>query len=117
MAGSLLSAVVSWLTGLGPRSWLAAGLVLLFALWSWRVHELGYAMAARDCARAALEARIRKLEDELRLQKDADAAEDRLRAELAAETRQQRKVIDDYSEALRRRPDKCLLGPDAHRLQ
>ena len=112
-----LTGAAAWLTGLSPRGWLAAGLAVLFALWTWRVHELGYDAAARACRTAALEARIRKLEVELRLARDADAAEDRLLAELSAETAQQKTVIDAYGEALRRRPDRCLLGPDAERLQ
>ncbi|MGE0006858.1 MAG: hypothetical protein AB7S92_14845 [Parvibaculaceae bacterium] len=112
----MISAIVKWLTGLSATTWIAAGLVALFALWTWRVYDAGYAAMERQCETAALEARIARLELEIQTRKDADAIEDRSRAELDAENKKLKKVIDAYVEELESRPDHCPLGDDADRL-
>lgn len=112
---------MSWLlsifTGLSIRAWLIIAAVAAFAIWSFHVYNVGYSVADGMWKAKALEARITKLELEIKLQHDADAEEDRLRSDLEAENEQQKKVIDDFLAELKNRPDKCLLGPDAERLQ
>ncbi|WP_119271414.1 hypothetical protein [Taklimakanibacter deserti] len=112
-----MSWIVSGLSGLSLRAWLAIGAVVAFAAWSFYVYGLGYSLADSLWKAKQLEAKIVRLELELKVQKEADEAEDRLRAELEQENEQQKKVIDAYLEELAKRPDKCLLGPDAERLQ
>jgi hypothetical protein len=103
--------------GVPGRAWLIIGALVAFAAWSFYVLGVGYSWADAQWEAKALEAKIARLERELKVQKDADAAEDRLRVELEAENRQQKEAIDDYLAELARRADKCLLGPDARRLQ
>jgi hypothetical protein len=110
-------AIKSLFGGFSLRAWLIASAVIAFGLWTWRAYGAGYDKADAMWRAKALEARIAKLELELKVQKQADAAESQLRAELEAENEQQKKVIDDYLAELDSRADKCLLGPDARRLQ
>ena len=112
-----MSWIVSGVSGLSMRAWLVIGAVVAFAAWSFYVYGVGYSLADGLWKAKQLEARIARLELELKVQKEADAAEDRLRAELERENEQQKKVIDAYLEELAKRPGKCLLGPDAERLQ
>lgn len=112
-----MSWIISFLGGLSMRAWLIIGAVTAFAAWSFYVYGIGYSLADNLWKARQLEARIARLEHELKVQKDADAEEDRLMAELEQENAQQKKVIDAYLEDLKNRPDKCLLGPDAERLQ
>lgn len=105
------------LANLSFRVWLQGLALAAFALWSAYLLHAGYAWADAAWRAKALEAKIARLELELEIQREADAAEDRMRAELAAENEQQKKVIDAYLDELKNRPDKCLLGPDADRLQ
>jgi len=103
--------------GLSFRAWLIIAAVTAFALWSALCYRAGYSTADAAWQARALEAKIAKLELEIKTQKEADAAEERMRAELDREDDQQKKLIDDYLAALQSRPDKCLLGDDAGRLQ
>jgi hypothetical protein len=112
-----MSWIFSILTGLSARAWLVLGAVAAFAIWSFHVYGVGYSIADGMWKAKQLEAKIARIELELKVQEDADAEEDRLRAELEQENEQQQKVIDAYLEELSVRPDKCLLGPDAERLQ
>lgn len=112
-----MSWILSFLGGLSLRAWVILAAVATFALWSVYVYGAGYSTADAMWKAKALEAKIARLELELKVQKDADAAEDKLLAELEQENEQQKKVIDAYLEELKNRPDKCLLGPDADRLQ
>jgi hypothetical protein len=89
----------------------------VFAIWSGYIYAVGYSAADAMWKAKQLEARIAKLELELKIERDAEAAEDRLEAELEEENQRQKKVIDDYLAELNSRPGKCLLGPDARRLQ
>lgn len=112
-----MSALFSLFGGLSLRVWLIIAALVAFAAWSVHVYGIGYAVADNEWKAKALEAKLAKLELELKIQSDADAAEDKLRAELEQENEQQKKVIDAYLEEIKNRPDKCLLGPDAERLQ
>lgn len=112
-----MSWIVSVLSGLSMRAWLVIGAVFAFATWSFYVYGVGYSIADGLWKAKQLEAKIARLELELKVQKEADATEDRLRAELERENEQQKKVIDAYLEELAKRPGKCLLGSDAERLQ
>lgn len=112
-----MSSILSAFGGLSVRAWLVLGAVTAFAIWSFYVYGVGYSVADGMWKAKQLEAKIAKLELELKVQKDADAEEDRLRTELEHENEQQKKVIDAYLEELSSRPDKCLLGRDAERLQ
>jgi hypothetical protein len=105
------------LRGLSLRAYLIMAGLAVFALWSAMCYRAGYSTADTAWRARALEAKIAKLELEIKVQKEADAAEDRMRAELDTENVRQKKLIDDYLAALRSRPDKCLLGDDAGRLQ
>jgi hypothetical protein len=104
-------------SGLSMRVWLIITALTAFAVWSFHVYGIGYSVADNAWKARQLEAKVAKLELELKIQKDVDAVEDKLHAELEQENAQQKKVIDDYLEELQNRPDKCLLGPDAERLQ
>jgi hypothetical protein len=112
---------MSWMfSGLGllsMRAWLVLGAIAAFAIWSFYVYGVGYSLADGMWRARQLEAKIATLELELQIRKDADAEEDRLRAELEQENDEQKKAIDAYLEELANRSDKCLLGPDAERLQ
>jgi hypothetical protein len=110
-------AVKVFFGGFSFRAWLILAAVAAFAFWSVYLFNAGYSVADAKWQAKALEAKVAKLELEIKTQKDADAAEDKLRDELEAENEQQKKVIDTYVEELKSRPDKCLLGPDAGRLQ
>jgi hypothetical protein len=112
-----MSTLFSLLGGLSLRIWLIIAALVAFAAWSIHVYGIGYAVADNEWKAKALEAKLAKLELELKIQNDADALEDKLRAELERENEQQKKVIDAYLEEIKNRPDKCLLGPDAERLQ
>jgi hypothetical protein len=112
-----MSLILSLVSGVSMRAWLIGAALLAFAAWSVHVYGIGYAVADNAWKAKALDAKVARLERELKLQKDADEAEDQLRAELEQENRQQKKVIDAYLEEIRTRPGKCLLGPDAERLQ
>lgn len=106
-----------FLSGVSIRAWFIIGAVAIFALWSGYCYKIGYQAADAAWIAKQLEAKIAKLELEIKTQKDADAIEDKLREELAAENEQQKKVIDDFLEQNEKRPDKCLLGDDAGKLQ
>jgi hypothetical protein len=112
-----MSLIFSLLGGLSMRVWLIIAALIAFAAWSVHVYGIGYAVADNMWKAKALEAKVASLELKLKVQKDADVAEGELRAELQRENEQQKKVIDAYLEELKTRPDKCLLGPDAERLQ
>ena len=105
------------LGGLSPRAWLIIGAVACFALWSGYCYRAGYSTADAEWEARAHAAKIARLERELAIQRATDAAEERLRAELDSENNQLRRVIETYVEELKSRPGKCLLGPDADRLQ
>lgn len=117
MTGAAWLAAKAVLGGVPARAWLIIGAVAAFAIWSGYVYGTGYSAADSAWRAKQLEAKIARLELELEIQKDADATEDRLHAELERENQQQKKVIDGYLAELKSRPDKCLLGPDAERLQ
>lgn len=115
---------MTWLTrawglvaGLSVQTWIIVAAVIAFGAWSWQCYSIGYSNADQLWKNKALESRIAKLELELKIQQEADALDDKYRTELADENEQQKKVIDDYINELQSRPDKCLLGPDADRLQ
>lgn len=112
-----MSLILSLLGGLSMRVWLIIVALIAFAAWSLHIYGVGYAVADTLWKAKALEAKLAKLELELKVQKDAETAEDTLRVELQQENEQQKKVIDAYLEELKTRPGKCLLGPDAERLQ
>lgn len=103
--------------GFSFRAWLIIAAVLAFAFWSGFCYRAGYSAADAMWQAKALEAQIEKLKLEIKVQQEADAAEDKLLTELQAENDQQQKVIDEYLKELEKRPDKCLLGDDAGRLQ
>ncbi len=105
------------LGGFPSRVWLMAGAVIIFGIWTWQAYDAGYDKADGLWRARALEARIARLELEIRVQTQADAAEELMRAELERENQRQKTVIDDYLAELASRADKCLLGPDARRLQ
>jgi hypothetical protein len=107
----------SFVGGVSGRAWLIIGALVAFAAWSFYVLGVGYSWADAQWEAKALEAKIARLERELEVQKDADAAADQLRVELEAESQQQKEAIDHYLAELDRRAGKCLLGPDARRLQ
>lgn len=112
-----MSWIISLVTGLSGRVWLIIGAIAITALWSGYCYKAGYSAADTMWQAKALEAKIAKLELEAKIQRDSDAAEDKLRGELEAENEQQKKVIDEYLKELQSRPDKCLLGDDAGKLQ
>lgn len=103
--------------GISLRTYLIAAVTTAFALWTVHWYGRGYDAADAMWRAKALEAQIEKLKIELQTQREADAAEDRYTAELEAEKNQLQKVIDEYLKELEKRPDKCLLGDDAGRLQ
>src|SRR5262249_48733906 len=103
--------------GLSLRGHLVIAAVVCFALWSVFCYRAGYSTADTAWQAKALESKIAKLELEIKTQREADAVEDQSRAELEAENEQQKKGIDAYLDELKSRPDKCLLGDDAGRLQ
>lgn len=110
-------AISTFFGGFSFRAWLIIGAVALFAIWSALVYRMGYELADTMWKQKALEAKIAKLELEIKLQAESDAEEDKLRSELEDENERLKKVTDAYLEELEKRPDKCLLGPDADRLQ
>ena len=103
--------------GLSSGTWLIVAAVAGFAAWTGFVWEEGRSSAQAECRTAALEAKIRKLELEAKIQTEADALDDKFRAELEAENARYEKAIDDYAEEVRGRAGTCLLGADAARLQ
>lgn len=115
--GLLWTGLRAFFGGLSFRAWLVAAGIALFAIWSAYLLHVGYSWADAAWQAKALEAKIAKLELEAKIQRDADATEDKLRGELEAENEQQKKVIDEYLAELQSRPDKCLLGDDAGKLQ
>ena len=117
MIGMAWLAAKAVLGGLSSRAWLMAGAVIAFGIWTWQVYGAGYEKADGLWRSKALEAKIARLEREISVHREADAAEDRMRAELEQENQRQKTVIDDYLAELGARADKCLLGPDASRLQ
>lgn len=114
---SILFFAGRFLSGLSIRAWFIIGAVALFAVWSGYCYTIGYRAADAAWTAKQLEAKIAKLELEIKTQKDADAIEDKLREELADENAQQKKVIDDFLANNEKRTDKCLLGDDAGKLQ
>jgi hypothetical protein len=117
MIALLWLAAKAALGGMSGRAWAITAALAAFAAWSAVLYGAGYSAADNRWKAKALEARIARLERELRIERDADVAEDRLRAELEQETHQQKQAIDAYLAELDRRAGKCLLGPDASRLQ
>ena len=117
MIGAALTAARAVLGGLSFRAWLIIGAVIAFAGWSGYVYSAGHAAADGAWRAKALEAKIARLELEIEVQKEADAAEDEMRAALDRENDRQKTLIDGYLTELHTRPDKCLLGDDADRLQ
>jgi hypothetical protein len=93
------------------------GAIALFAIWSGFVYGAGFSAAESRWIAKQLEAKIARLELELKIEKDSGALEDKLQIELERENERQKKVIEEYVAEIRSRPDKCLLGPDALRLQ
>ena len=116
MLKSLLTGGLGLLGGFSLRLYVIAAALTAFALWSGYLYGAGYSAADAMWRAKALEAQIAKLELEIKTQKDADAAEDKLVTELQTENAEQQKVIDAYAEEIKNRPDKCLLGDDAGRL-
>lgn len=110
-------AIRGFLGGFSLRVWLIAIAMASLAAWSVYLVHFGYSWADAAWQAKALEAQIAKLKLEIKTQKDADAAEDKYTAELEAETAKQKEVIDAYAKELGGRPDKCLLGDDAGKLQ
>jgi hypothetical protein len=117
MIALLWLAAKAALGGMSGRAWAIIGALAAFAAWSAFLYGAGYSAADDRWKAKALEARIATLERELRIETDADAAEGRLRAELEQETHRQKQAIEGYLAELERRAGKCLLGPDARRLQ
>lgn len=118
---------MSWLRTLGGLAsgliggvpmilWVYLAATVAFGVWTFHWYNAGYAAAETVWIAKQLEAKIAKLELEIKTQKDADAIEDKLRDELADENEQQKKVIDEYLKELQNRPDKCPLGDDADKL-
>lgn len=110
---------IGWglLGGVSLNAWLIVGAVAGFGIWTWIVFDAGYDKADALWTAKALEAKIAKLEREALIREEADRREAQYIRELNAENEQYEKVIDDYTKELAKRPDKCLLGPDAGRLQ
>jgi len=114
---SLWGLAGSVLRGLSFRAYLIAAGLAVFALWSAFCYRAGYSAADTAWRAKALESKIAKLQLEIQVQTEADAEEAKSRAELERENDQHKEIIDEYLAELRSRPDKCLLGDDASRLQ
>lgn len=114
---ALWSLASGLLGGVPMIFWVYLAATVAFGAWTLHWYNVGYATAETLWINKQLEAKIAKLELELKTQKDADAIEDKLRQELADENEQQKKVIDEFLENNEKRPDKCLLGDDAGKLQ
>lgn len=86
--------------------------------WEWRYHS-GYVAGVTN-ERAvwqalALEAKIKKLELELQVQKDADAFDEAAKRELEAEIARLKEQTDAYIES-HGNDGQCLLGDDGAKL-
>lgn len=110
---SLASSVVG---GIPMIVWVYLAATAAFGVWTLHWYNAGYAAAETVWIAKQLEAKIAKLELEIKTQKDADAIEDKLRTELADENEQQKKVIDEFLANNEKRTDKCPLGDDAGKL-
>lgn len=107
----------SLVSGFSLQTYLIIAAVVAFAAWTVAVHNAGYDKADAMWKAKALESKIAKLELEKKVLEEAAELDAKFREELAEENEQQQKDIDAYAEELKNRPDKCLLGPDAERLQ
>ncbi len=110
-------AIKSFLGGLSLTTYLLAGAVVAFGVWTYVVYDAGYDKADALWVGKALEAKIAKLEHEAWVTASAAADEVDKQAKLDAEDEEQEKKTNEYIKQLESRPDKCLLGPDAGSLQ
>lgn len=96
---------------------LAGALWASFAVWKHSIYMQGWNAADAMWQEKALEAKIEKLEREKKVAEQAAADESAKNDELEAEKAELEQKNDAYEEELKKRPDQCLLGDDADRLQ
>lgn len=102
--------------GFSLTAWLIIGAVGAALLYTAYVYGEGKAAANAAWVLAQKEARIERLELEARVAQWAKQTEDALQSALEEENANLQKKVEDYADEIAKRPDRCLLGPDADRL-
>jgi septal ring factor EnvC (AmiA/AmiB activator) len=123
----MIPAALLWLAGKTkiPAGLIAGALVLALMVGVWfagksvhdGIYNAGYQAAEAVWIKKALDAKIKKLEQELEAARRSKESDDRHDAELEAEREKLKDKVTAYEEELKKRGDHCLLGDDAGKLQ